>query len=838
MPVAVFASSNYGNNTSIASAARASRHTDLDRTTRSVETSVFRHYLIVALRNLLRRPAYSVINIVGLAIGMAACILILLYVQDELSYDRHHENADRIYRLVDDIESGGQTIETAGTPPGWAPALKRDYPEIAQFVRMRGTMAAWLITRGEFQFYEKKIIWAEPALFELFSVPLVSGNPETALTDPYSMVLSEDMAFKYFGEETALGKTVNVDQRWDFVVTGVMRNMPNSSHQRADMFASFSTLNAMGLDPDDWENHDNNYTYLLLGENASAESLEARLPEFLSRYAGDKFSEAGITLKPSLQPLVDIHLYSQRESEFEANGDIRYVTLFVIVAFLIPLIACINFVNLSTARSVARAREVGVRKVMGSDRTQLIAQFLGEAVVVAVLALIVAVFLVYLALPAVNAIAGKQLSIRLFGGLAWAPLAVAAIATGLAAGCYPAFYLSGFLPTEVLKGRVGATGRGLGLRRILVVTQFALSIFLLIGTAVIFDQLAYIQHKRMGFNKEQVMVVPITGFPQRRNSPVLKQRLAQLPGVMNMATSTGVPGMRVLPIMPVRPEGMRPEDHLMMATLQVDEHFLDVMEVGLVAGRNFASDWGTDSTTGFLLNETAVRYLGWGAPSDAIGKRFEWIPFGGKKGHVIGVVEDFHLRTIHEEIEPVVMLTSSYHNYVLIRIAPDGIPETISRIGEVWRDVDPRYPLGYTFLEEDFDMLYRADRRLGEVFAVFAFLAVFVACLGLLGLASFTIQQRTKEIGVRKVLGSTIFGIVVLLSKDFLKYVLLANVIAWPLAYLVMAHWLQNYAYASEIAFVWFLGSGVLALVIAWFTIGAHAIAASRRNPVNALRQG
>ena len=658
------------------------------------------------------------------------------------------------------------------------------------------------------------------------------------MTEPYSMVVSEEMAFKYFGTDEAIGKIIDVDQRWDFVVTGVMRNMPGNTHMRSDMFASFSTLKAMGLNPDDSENHDNNFTYLLLREGSSPGDLEAQLPALLDRYAGDKFREAGVTLSPSLQPLADIHLRSHRESELEPNGDIRFVTLFMIIAFLIPLIACINFINLATARSATRAREVGVRKVMGSDRVQLIRQFLGEAVLIAVFAMIVAVSLVNLALPFVNALAGKQLAFPLSNGFVLAVLAGGTVAIGLAAGCYPAFYLSRFLPSEVLKGSPISGTQGLGLRKVMVVIQFAISIFLLVSTAVIFDQLEYIQTKRLGFNKEQVMVVPITGGPQQRNSPALKQRLSQLPGVMSMATATVVPGMQALPIMPVRPEGMRPEDHLMMATLQVDEHFLDVMEIELVVGRNYSPDWGTDSTAGFILNETAVRYLDWGTPVDAIGRQFEWLPFGGAKGNVIGVVKDFHLRTIHEEIEPIVMLNSTYHNYVLIRIAPDDIPETVSRIGAVWRDVDPRYPLEYTFLKGDFDRLYRADRQLGEVFAAFAFLAVFVACLGLLGLSSFSIQQRTKEIGIRRVLGSTVSGIVVLLSMDFMKYVLLANVIAWPLAYYAMTIWLQNYAYSSEIRLAWFVSGGVTALVIAWLTIGAHAFAASRGNPVTALRQG
>ena len=800
---------------------------------------MIRNYLTVAIRNLLRQPVYSLINIVGLAIGMAACMLIVLYIQDELSYDRHHPKADRIYRIVDDIESGGQTIQTAGSPLSWAPALKRDYPEIEQYARMRGTGSTWLFKVGDTQFYEKKVIWAEAALFELFDIPLVAGNPKTALAEPFTIVISEEMAAKYFGREEAMGQIMGVDNAHEFRVTGIMRDIPANTHMRPDMFTSYSSLPAFGsFYLENWEVHDNLYSYILLRENANPADLEARMPDFLERYAGDKYRESGVLLKPSLQPLVDIHLYSHREGELEPNGDIRFVILYTLIAFLIPLIACINFVNLATARSSMRAREVGVRKVMGANRTQLLGQFLGEAVVMTALAMVISVILVQLALPAVNAIAGKQLIFPLSNGLVLAALAFGTIVIGLAAGTYPAVYLSGFVPTEVLKGSLESGTRGLGLRKVLVVLQFAMSIFLLVGTAVIYDQLEFISTKRLGFNKEQVMVLPITGSLQRRNTPVLKERLSQLPGVSGVATTNGVPGMRVIPIMAVRPDGMPPEDHLMMATLEVDEHFLDVLEIELVAGRNFSPDWGTDSTTGFLLNETAVRYLGWGTPRDAIDRPFEWLYFGGAKGRVIGVVKDFHLRTIHDEIEPVVILSHLYHQYVLIRLEPDGIPETIARVGETWRNVDASFPLEFTFLDEDFDRLYQDDRRLGEVFAIFAILGVFVACIGLLGLASFSIQQRTREIGIRKVLGSSISSVVVLLSKDFMKYVLLGNLIAWPLAYFVMTRWLQNYAYAATLNLAWFVAGGILALVIAWLTIGAHAVAASRRNPVNELRQG
>ena len=802
---------------------------------------MFQNYLGVALRNLRRHPAYSLINIAGLAIGMATCILILLYIQDELGYDRYHPHADRVYRIVDDIESGGQTVQTAGSPTGWGPALKRDFPEIELVVRLRGTESAWLVDLGNTIYYERKVIWAGSDLFEMFSIPLAAGDQSVALAEPYSMVISEDLAFKYFGDEEAIGKAVNLDNRWDFTVTGVMKNIPTNSHLRPDMFVSYSTMTAIqsGWDLDDWEYHRNLYTYVRLRENASPDEFEAKLPAFLERHAGDQYREAGIILRPTLQPLVDIHLYSNRESEHEPNGDIRYVALFMAIAFLVLIIACINFINLATARSEMRAREVGVRKVLGANRMQLIRQFLGESVLMSGLAAVLAVILVHLALPAVNEIAGKQLALPITDWMVLAALVLGTTLIGLAAGSYPAAYLSGFLPAEVMKGSPETGKKGLGMRQVLVVIQFSMSIFLLASTAVIHDQLDYIQTKRLGFDKEHVMVIPIVGSPQLPNTPVLKQRLSGLPGVVGIATTTGVPGMRAMPTYGVRPEGMAPEDHLMMATLHVDEHFLDVMNIDVVAGRNFSPDWGTDTTGGVLLNETAVRSLGWGAPADAIGRRFERLSFEGVvPGRVIGVVRDFHLRTIHEEIEPAAIMTSNYHIFVLIRIEPEGISETIGRIEEIWRDVDPRFPLDFTFLDEDFDALYRTDRLLGEIFAVFAFLAVFVACLGLLGLASFAIQQRTREIGIRKVVGSSVSGIVVLLSKDFMKYVLWANVIAWPLAYFVMSNWLQNYAYTSEIRYGWFLASGMLALAIAWLTIGAHAVAASRRNPVNALRQG
>ena len=798
------------------------------------------NYLTIAIRSLLRYPAYTLINIVGLAIGLAACMLILRYVWDELSYDRYHPHADRVYRIVDDIESAGQTVQTAGSPSGWGPALKRDFPEIEMFARVRGTTSVWFIMHEERRYYEKKVIWADAALLDMFSIPLVAGNPRTALTEPYSIVISEDMAFKYFGDEDPMGKVLRGDNVWDFTVTGVMRNIPANSHLRPDMILSLVTRNALYPDSlDDWEFHENRYTYVRLHENAAPEDLEAQLPAFVERNKTGRFRDSSKVLRPSLQPLVDIHLHSHRDSELEPNGDIRYVALFLIIAFLIPLIACINFVNLATARSAMRAREVGVRKVMGANRPQLLGQFLGEAILMAGLAMIMAVLLAHLALPGVNALAGKQLDFNLSNGWVLGALAAGTLVIAVAAGSYPAVYLSGFPPTDVLKGSLQSRRQGMGLRRTLVVVQFAMSIFLLVSTAVIYDQLEYIQDMRLGFNKEHVMVIPITGQAQRESIRLLRQHVVQMPGVVGMATTDGVPGDQSPRIMAVRSEEMSPEDNLIVPVFSSDDRFLEVMEIGLAAGRNFPAEWGRDSIMVILLNETAARKLGWEAPPDAIGMLVEWIEYGGLKGRVRGVMEDFHLQSIHEEIEPIVFahFPESYSD-ILIRIRPEDVSDTIARIQEAWREVDPLHPLAYTFLDDDFNSLYRAERQLGTVFAVFAFLAIFVACLGLLGLASFSIQQRTREIGIRKVLGAAVSDIVLLLSKDFMKYVLVANVIAWPLAYYAMAQWLQNYAYAAGINFAWFIAGGIVALAIAWLTIGAHALAAAGRNPVNALRQG
>ena len=799
---------------------------------------MFTNYFNVAIRNLLRHKGYSFINIAGLAIGIACCLLIFLYVQDELSFDRHHENADRIYRLIGEYETGGQVIQTAGTPAPWAPALRRDYPEVENTVRMRGTITQWLITAEDRRFYEKRLYWAEETLFDIFSIPLLSGDPRTALKEPYSIVISETLAKKYFGDEDPMGKVVNGDNIWDFTVTGVMQDMPRNVHFHADMFASYTSLTAISGEErvSDWLDHQNFYTYLLLKEDVPPEQLEQKFPAFIETYMGDQIREAGMQLRPSLQALTDIHLTSHRDGEFEPNSDRQYVYIFTIVAVFVLLIACINFMNLATARSAMRAREIGMRKVLGAYRRQLMRQFMGEAILLALLATGLAVVVAWLMLPVFQTISGKTLALQFNNHLFIASIVTLPFLVGLISGSYPAMFLSAFEPVDVLKGKVKSNASGIWLRKMLVVLQFSLSIFLIIGTGVVFDQLSYIQTRRLGFDKERVVVIPILSFLQGRQSQPYKGRLIPHPEIVSVTTSTGVPGDRLLPIHPVRPEGMDGNEQMMMATFQVDYDFLETMDMDLVAGRNFSTDYGTDSTVAFILNETAVRQLGWGTPLDALGRSFAWLPFGGVKGQIIGVVKDFHLRTFHQEIEPVVIFPSSYYSYILIRIRPEGISETLEMMKQIWEDIAPTFPFQYSFLDEDFDSLYRADQQVGQIFGAFALLAVCIACLGLFGLASFTTEQRAREIGIRKVLGASVSGIVVLLSKEFALLVLLANVIAWPVAYITMNSWLQDFAYHTDVRLWMFVLSGLLALAIAWATVSIQAIRAAWSNPVKTLR--
>ena len=800
---------------------------------------MFKNYLKIAVRNLLRHKAYSLINILGLAVGMACCILIMLYVQDELSYDRYHEKADRIYRVVEEGQVAGKTSNAVVTPAPMGPALVNDYPEVINVVRFFSMMdEKLLITHEDRRFQEERFLYADGSAFEVFTFPLLKGNPRTALKAPYTVVLTEEMAAKYFGGEDPLDQTLTIDGK-DYKVTGVLENIPSNSHFHFDFLASFTTLkeeDTQGHQLGSWMNH-SFYTYLLLAERASPTELEQQLPAFMNRHMGEQLRRAGVSFTPHLQPLTRIHLHSHLEYELEPNSDIRYTYIFSAIAFFILLIACINFVNLSTARSAHRAKEAGMRKVIGAHRLQLIKQFLGESALLSFISLLLAMAFVELVLPAFNSLSGKELTLAYDDQMVvLAGLVGIALLVGVISGTYPAFFLSAFQPAAVLKGTLSIGMRGARFRKLLVIAQFAISILLIVATGVVQNQLDYIRTRRLGFDKEQVVVVSLLEEAKQKYE-VIKSELSQIPGVLRATAAQSVPG-GFTPQWLIRAAESDAEN-IPMYMLFVDHDFIETLGIELAEGRNFSREYATDATRAFILNQAAVKKLGWNSTA---GKELEWLWLGDqthvlKKGPVVGVVKDFHFRSLHHEIEPVVIhIAPGYFSCIAVRIRPGDVAGTLNDIEAKWRKLFPDHPLEYSFLDEDIAALYPSENKLGRIVGYFSLLAIFIACLGLLGLASFATEQRTKEIGIRKVLGASVSSIVLLLSKEFTGLVILANLIAWPVAYFAMKDWLEDFAYRIDVGIGTFVLGGVLALVIALLTVSSQAIKAALANPVDALR--
>ena len=804
---------------------------------------MLKNYVKIALRNLQKYKTYAVINMAGLAVGLASCLLIVLYVQDELSYDRFHEKAERIYRIVEDQQLEDRVSHLATTYTPLAPALATEFPAVEAAVRLYPYPV--LVRYGEAKkFQEDHFVLADSTVFDVFSFRLIRGEAHTALAEPFTVVLTASTARKYFGDADPIGQVLTVrddDGENDYRVTGVMEDVPRTSHIQFDFLASFSSSRIFAP----WMHGRDNwfwpplYTYALLADGADPATLEAQLPALIEKYMGEN---SAATHRFALQPLTRIRLFSQRENELTPNSDITYVSIFSVIAFFILLIACINFMNLATAQAAGRAREVGMRKVLGAQRAQLIRQFLSESILLASLAMVLALVLVELLLPALNAVSGKMLSTASL--VHWAtPLALMAMVllVGLLAGSYPAFYLSAFRP---IRSRRGATERGgsaaAALRKGLVVFQFTVSIVLIIGTTIIYRQLDYIQNQRLGFDKEYVVVVPLRDQADQINNAALKQQWQQIPNVLSVAATSGVPGIRDgLHDFWVFPDNTR-RDSLELMTLTVDHDFVETLGLELLAGRDFSEDFPTDATDAFLINESAARKLGW---IDPVGREFtlQYYVEGEimKRGAVVGLVRDFQYHSLHRAIDPTVLHivpASYYSDYLTARISPHDVPETLARMADDWQSFNTERPFEYVFLDETFDALYRAEERLGRLFGYFSILAIVIACLGLFGLAAFTAEQRTKEIGVRKVMGATVGGIVLLLSKDLLKLIAVAFVVGAPLAYVVMSQWLLGFA--DRVALTWpiFLMAGLAALGIAWLTVGYHAVKAALADPVKALR--
>jgi putative ABC transport system permease protein len=796
---------------------------------------MFKNYLKITVRNIMKHKAYSSINIVGLALGMAVCILIIGYILDELSFDRYHTKADRIYRLGLNGSLAGNDLIAAISNAPTAPALRAEFSEIENTVRFGG-MSQAVVTYQNLQFTEEGVLFADNSVFGIFTYPLLRGDAKSALRTAYSVVITEDIAVKYFGDVDPVGKTLLFNNQDEYTVTGVMENVPSHSHLTFDMLCSFETYYAKNRRAMEAWVPFNYYTYVLLQEDADYEELEKKLPMFVEKTMGPTFQAMGATLALFLQPLTRIHLHSNLEYDTD-NSDISYVYIFSAIAVFILFIGCINFMNLATARSVNRAKEVGIRKVLGSVRSQLIRQFMGESMMTSFISLMAAVLLVHLTLPLFRSVTGREFSLH-FGDFPWLipGYLLLALIVGLVAGSYPAFFLSAFKPVRIFQRFSGKTGSH-HFRNILVVIQFAISIILIIGTVIITRQLVFMKNRGLGFDKEHVVVLPIRNSRIPGSLDTFKEELKKSNGVMSVAASSHVPGQTPF-VGPVFPEGYPEGQSVLIRDLNADCDFVPTMGMEMIAGRNFSREFSTDSEESVIINETAAQRLGW---DDPVGKKI-YILMGDDPDErsaktIIGVFRDIHMVSLHKVIEPMYINNQNDRLGALsIRIREGDVQETLTFLEAKWKEAEPNRPFDYYFLDESFDSHYRREEKLSTIFSYFTAFTLLVACLGLFGLASFTAEQRTKEIGIRKVLGSSIVGILFLLIKEFTKWVVVANIVAWPLAYFALHRWLQHFAYRTDMSLWMFLLSGVLALLIALITVGYQAVKAARANPVMSLR--
>ncbi len=781
---------------------------------------MFINYLKIALRNLKKHKGYSFINIAGLTIGIACCFFMLMWVQDEWSYDRFHENSTELYRILLDPLGASATHE-AVSPPILAGKMKEEFPEVINTTRLAvsGTI---LFSYGDRMFYEGRGILADQSFFEMFTFPFVKGDPATAFSELHSIVITEDLAYKYFGSDDPIGKTLTLNNRADYNVTGVIKNVPHNSHFQFDHVRPFNLMREFGRNLDSWRDV-SYYTYVLLQENSSAQEVNKKLEELIKK------EDSGHNLY-YLQPLMRIHLHSNFNFDIGEHGNVVYVYIFTAAAVFILLIACINFMNLTTARSGNRAKEVGMRKVIGARRIDIIKQFYGESILLSLIALMFAFLLISLFLPLFNNLTGKQLALDYSGNLGIVFLLVGiAIFAGIISGSYPALFLSSFRPMKVLKSVFKTGSKNSLFRKVLVVTQFTLTIVLFIGTMVIHDQLANIRGKDLGYDKDHLIFIRLRGNIAQKYETV-KLELLQNPNIASVTSTSSLPTHIGSGTSGADWEGKEPDVRIQMQISLVDHDYLETFKMEMAQGRFFSKEFSTDKS-GIVLNEAAIKAMGMDSP---LGKRFSiW----RVDGTIIGIIRNFHYKSLRNEIEPLILILDPKRvRYACIRIKAGNIPETIKFLENSWKKLVPDFPFVYGFLDDRIDGLYRAEQRMGTVFNCFTLLAIFIACLGLFGLASFMAEQRTKEIGIRKVLGAPVFGIVFMLSREFTKWVLVANIIAWPLAYFAMNHWLQNFAYRINIGIWTFLLAAVLVFVVALFTVSFQALKAALLNPVETLR--
>ena len=808
---------------------------------------MLRNYFKTALRNLWKNKGFSAINIAGLAIGLATCLLILIFVMDELSYDRFNANADRIYRLDGEIKFGGNHFILAVAPAPAGPTVLREYPEVLKEMRFRNN-GGRLVKKGNQNIKEESVVMADSTLFDVFSLPLIAGDPRTALKEARSVVLTEKMAKKYFDGTNIVGRTLMINDSVPYKVTGVLKEIPAQSHFHFDFFLSLTESEEAKRTDDGWLSNNFN-TYIVLREGTDVKKFEAKMNQgLIVRHVAplvtaavnitmDDFFKAGNTVQFLLTPLTSIHLHSNKTAELDANGNVQYVYIFSAIAAFILLIACVNFMNLSTARSANRAKEVGIRKVLGSLRGNLISQFMMESVVISFISMLLAVGLAYALVPVFNQLAAKQMEIGLFSrGWLLPAMVLLVLLVGLLAGSYPAFFLSAFRPILVLKGNMAAGFKTSLLRNVLVAFQFFISICLLVGTAVIYRQLSYIQNRELGFNREQVMVV-YNSYVMGEQARTFKDKLLNLPGIEGATLTAFLPtsdnrnddAIFLSPDLDIKRS-------VSMQVWPIDEQYVPVLGMKMVAGRNFSKDFLTDSNA-VIVNEAAVRLMQGQKPVGS--KLYELDDIKTKKTkeyHIVGVVKDFNFNSLREVVTPVALFLQRDNGRLALRVKTKDVHRLAGQIENEWRKMAPSQPFSYSFMDEEFNNIYRTEQRMGGISLSFSLLAILIGCLGLFGLTAYAAEQRTREIGIRKVLGASVTGIISLLSRDFLRLVVLAMLFAFPVSWWLMRHWLQDFAYRISIGWEIFAVAAVISVGIAMLTVSFQAVRAALANPVKSLR--
>ncbi|MEM8966117.1 MAG: ABC transporter permease [Bacteroidota bacterium] len=802
-----------------------------------ISSDMIRNHLIIALRRMINERFYTAVNVLGLALGLTCSLFIYLYVQHELSYDTFHTNKDRIYRINSTFTEAGSQTNYSSTQLPLAIELVEKYTAIEKAVRfIKPERKLFENTNRDIRTYEEGFYYADSSVFDVFNFPLTVGSPKTALVRPNTIVLTESAARKYFGNQNPIGQPIqNASDNETYEVTGVMEDIPANSHLQFDALLSFATFPEEEFS--DWGGW-YPFTYIQLEQRASPQEVEQVLAEVNQEYVVPIFKDFGITVNYWIQPLTDIYLQSNFGDSAGESSDLSYIYIFGAVAFFILVIASINYMNLTTARATKRAKEVGVRKTMGSEKSQLVRQFLTESVTLTFIALLVSLMLVIVLLPTFNQLAGKNLSIAYL----WQPQILLvflgiALLVGFVGGSYPAFYLSHFNPALVLKGSITRGTKNIVLRKTLVVVQFTVSIAMLICTWVVYDQLQYLRHKDLGFNRDQVLSVAMSDSTIRAQYPVLHNQLKQTPNVLNIATSSAKPGDDPFySIMNVdSPEGKvnRGIDYYF-----ADYNFVKTLEITITEGRNFSRDYTTD-TAAALVNQAMVAHMQWDNP---IGQKFTFDDGDGDETTtgptymVVGVIQNYHQQSLYSPVEPLAIFFRESNRYLDIKIAAQDVSNTLASIEDIWTDAITAPPFTYNFLDQDFQAQYEADEKRGQIFSTFSLLAVAIACLGLLGLAAYTTEQRAKEISIRKVIGASVYSIVRLVYQDFVVLVIISMIIAFPVAYLVMIDWLQTFAYQTEIKWFTFIASALVTIIVTIGAISFHTLRAALANPVDSLR--